>query len=104
MALLIIHLADDPNFEVHVFGPEDNRSGNPGEEVMAGGDPVVNAVQAGVHHWHQVQDHLCEVLSVCRMERSIPQLTRKASLWCADTSHARFAPVAEQVRNGLPLP
>lgn len=42
MGLLITTLADNSELEIHVFGPDE------------GGDPIVEALRLGVHHWHQV--------------------------------------------------
>ena len=56
MCVLIAALAENSDLEIHVFGP-DGGGGGSGTEAheAAGGDPIIEALQAGVHHWHQVR-------------------------------------------------
>lgn len=48
MGLLIIYLSQNPDLEIHVFGPQ-------GSNPFGEGDVVVNALRAAAVNWHQVR-------------------------------------------------
>ncbi|CAM9713019.1 unnamed protein product, partial [Hapterophycus canaliculatus] len=101
MALLIVLLVDNPNLEVHVFGPGGVGGGERGSQSAKepwgedGKDTVLAAMHSAVHHWHQAPRdlHLAR-MAVAREELDVlvyPDLGMEALTYFM--AFARLAPV-----------
>lgn len=69
MAPLIVLLADSPNLEVHVFGPDgggsDSSRGSQSADKPGGEDGtdlIIATMQSAVHKWHQVRHAIIPLL------------------------------------------
>ncbi|CAM9390627.1 unnamed protein product, partial [Scytosiphon promiscuus] len=101
MSFLIVLLAENPNLEVHVFGPAggtgDGADGPSAKEPagQAGTDSIVAAMQSAVHQWHQApQDLHLARMAVVREELDVlvyPDLGMEALTYFM--AFARLAPV-----------
>lgn len=60
MTLLISLLSEDPELEVHIFGPDGGNDNDTGEGLWK--DPVVDALQLAAQYWHKVRGVLLERL------------------------------------------